>query len=1073
MENTQIDLSARLQTVAQQVNDCTAAIQTAGAQLAVVQAQLRQASDALSGERTATMPLISVDAAGHSVTGAVLGWAWTTDTPTLFDSALGRVSLYFRGAAGDFFVTHYDTATERARYSLATRGGQGVVTLATRSPDLLSGAGESSPLTVALESDGEATATVTLILRTPGGTAQETWKRVPLEPSAFADVLNGRAAQRTYVGEAAVVAGTVLEIQLTGATRLALEEGSLLAVGATTPVHGRSARRRGGDGDQCASRVRHAHRGHAGIPIGYDYAAGASSTLVAADLFRGSQLVVANAAGASGTLVTDAPTPIAAAASSRWFADAPGRALDLDGHVLVARGTADAVASVGDLTVESWVRPTGTADLGRIVQQRSDSSTYQLGLQLQPYSAVGLLGSWFEVPATPQLDIQGRITIETWVRADDISGLRSIVARGPAGNAEVALRNNGGVWQVGLFDGSDHFASAPPHPEDKEVWVHLAGVYDGTAWTIYRNGIPENRALDPVGAVAVGTGWTIGAAVNGARPLIGAVDEVRIWNRDRSREEIVADMRRRLTGAESGLVGLWHWAGGSITPAGLLIHGTATPLAPPMPTYRAVAGVAGEVVQSRDFVPGSTWSHLALTFAQSYGVHAGGSGAYLDCGNGDTLNLSADLTIDVGVTLDDTSGPHGLVSRGVLAPDGGGDAPYNLSVDIGGTIVFAYKDNDGTLQSVASSPLLTAGSFHHITVTRKHGTDVTKPADLAKIDVKTIVKSWDDIVIYLDGTEVARRNETKPRMGGSADSTRIGRSWLADGRQADLRGSLAEVRLWSVARDPAAVNTVVTGAESGLVAWWQFGENAGSTAQDTKSRHRCPVPGRRAVGPVARSWRGSALVLYLNGSPATTTPAPAGYAVATLQFTVGDSVQGQLDELRIWSTVRTTEQLQDNLFRGLTGEQESLVAYYTFDLHSDGICSTPARAQHASSERARRAVDGTAERGRAPGPQRLLQAPTGSDRDDRLARRRSPSTPTCRPTPTGPSSGVFKRCYALVSRRPLAARHRLQGRRHGRRVGRPGAVRPAAHRLHRGRAAGAEREPHRRGRLHRREQLSR
>jgi len=936
LENTQIDLTDRLVTVAQQVNDCTAAIQAAGAQLAGVEAHLRQASDALSGERTATMPLISVDAAGHSVTGAVLGWAWTTESPTLFDSALGRVSLYFRGAAGDFFVTHYDTSTERAKFSLATRGGQGVVTLAARSPGI-SGAEGPSPLTVALASDGEATATLTLILRTAGSTVQETWKQVPLEPSAFADVLNGRAAQRTYVGEAAVVAGTVSEIRLTGATRLALEEGSLLAVGATTFAVAQHA-----DAGATAISVRPASIIlTAATPVyqfGYDYAAGASSTLVAADLFRGSQLVVANAAGASGTLVTDAPTLIPAAVSSRWFADAPGSALDLDGHTSVARGTADAFAAAGDLTVESWIRPTGTANLGRIVQQRSDSSTYQLGLQLQPYSAVGLLGTWFEVPATPALEIQGRITIETWVRADDISGLRSIVARGPAGNAEVALRNNGGVWQVGSFDGSDHFASAPPHPEDKEVWVHVAGVYDGTAWTIYRNGIPEQTTPDPVGAVAVGTGWTIGAAVNGTRPLFGAMDEVRIWNRDRGREEIVADMHRRLTGVESGLAGLWHWAGGSITPAGLVIHGTATPLTPPMPTYRAVAGVAGQIVQSRDFVPGSTWSHLAVTFAQSYGVHTGGGGAHLDCGGGDTLNLSADLTIDVGVTLDDTSGPHGLVSRGVLAPDGGDDAPYNLSADIGGTIVFAYKDNDGTIQSVASGPLLTAGSFHRVTVTRKHGTDVTKPADLAKVDVKTIVKSWDDIVIYLDGTEVARRNETRPRMGGSADSTRIGRSWLADGRRADLRGALAEVRLWSVARDPAAVNTVVTGTEPGLVAWWRFDENAGSTAQDTKSRTVARFQGDvrwvRSPDP-----RGSALVLYLNGSPATTAPAPATYAVAAPQFTVGDSVQGQLEELRIWRSTRTPEQIQDSLFRRLTGEQEDLIAYYTFDPDTPSVIS--------------------------------------------------------------------------------------------------------------------------------------
>ena len=35
--------------------------------------------------------------------------------------------------------------------------------------------------------------------------------------------------------------------------------------------------------------------------------------------------------------------------------------------------------------------------------------------------------------------------------------------------------------------------------------------------------------------------------------------------------------------------------------------------------------------------------------------------------------------------------------------------------------------------------------------------------------------------------------------------------------------------------------------------------------------------------------------------------------------------------MRVWKTVRSQEQIQDNLFRRLDGEQEDLLAYYTFD----------------------------------------------------------------------------------------------------------------------------------------------
>ncbi|NER30695.1 MAG: LamG domain-containing protein [Symploca sp. SIO1C4] len=40
----------------------------------------------------------------------------------------------------------------------------------------------------------------------------------------------------------------------------------------------------------------------------------------------------------------------------------------------------------------------------------------------------------------------------------------------------------------------------------------------------------------------------------------GSIDDVRIWNRARSKAEIKADYQRRLQGNESGLVGYYHFA---------------------------------------------------------------------------------------------------------------------------------------------------------------------------------------------------------------------------------------------------------------------------------------------------------------------------------------------------------------------------------------------------------------------------------------------------------------------------------------------------------------------------------
>jgi hypothetical protein len=81
---------------------------------------------------------------------------------------------------------------------------------------------------------------------------------------------------------------------------------------------------------------------------------------------------------------------------------------------------------------------------------------------------------------------------------------------------------------------------------------------------------------------------------------------------------------------------------------------------------------------------------------------------------------------------------------------------------------------------------------------------------------------------------------------------------------------------------------------------------------------------------------GSPFQVYRDGVPVLTTPVLAAtYAPTSDGFTLGgtgaERFTGQLEELRIWRTRRTTEQLQDNMFRRIEGEQSDLVAYYTFD----------------------------------------------------------------------------------------------------------------------------------------------
>ncbi|MDB6134551.1 MAG: hypothetical protein JWM59_2794 [Verrucomicrobiales bacterium] len=150
------------------------------------------------------------------------------------------------------------------------------------------------------------------------------------------------------------------------------------------------------------------------------------------------------------------------------------------------------------------------------------------------------------------LRITGQITIAAWVKAAEVAGLRNIVSKGydntSTPNGEITLRISSGAWQGGYWAGtSTAIASSPGSgansaSADAGTWTHMAIVYDGTAWRLYRNGVQIAQAASTTGAVPVpAVGWAIGARGTGTeRFFSGDIDEVRLFNRGLTPAEITA-----------------------------------------------------------------------------------------------------------------------------------------------------------------------------------------------------------------------------------------------------------------------------------------------------------------------------------------------------------------------------------------------------------------------------------------------------------------------------------------------------------------------------------------------------
>jgi hypothetical protein len=149
------------------------------------------------------------------------------------------------------------------------------------------------------------------------------------------------------------------------------------------------------------------------------------------------------------------------------------------------------------------------------------------------------------------LQITGQITIAAWVKPDATNGLRNIVNKGhdnsTTPNGEITLRINAGAYQTGYWAGSagSVIAAGPASgansaAADIGTWHHLAGVWDGATWRLYRDGVQIASAASATGAVTVPTvGWAIGARGTGTERFFdGQIDEVRIYNRGLSALEI-------------------------------------------------------------------------------------------------------------------------------------------------------------------------------------------------------------------------------------------------------------------------------------------------------------------------------------------------------------------------------------------------------------------------------------------------------------------------------------------------------------------------------------------------------
>ncbi|MFE0042518.1 LamG-like jellyroll fold domain-containing protein [Streptomyces albireticuli] len=850
------------------------------------------------------MPQLSVDRTGLSTSGALLEFARGADRPYLLDSATGSVVLYFRGANGQFFATYYDTLVSRSSRQLAGPDGTAFTFAARDAGTDLGG------VNIRIMDVGDAGLCELTIER---GEESEIWRKLPRRAADFAAVVNGAPGQA------------------------------------------------------------------------YDYARLAESNRPGVPLSSGSRLLVVDPGQVREVPLGTVPDHVPGH-GGRWRADKPGRAYAFDGqrHVLVTQDGLDRVTVGGDLTVEAWVNPQRVAGTSRVVHANTGDDPFTLGLLAPPAP-----------PTTPALFFDGKsgvavtdaqvplngtdFTVEFWARRPSAPDGRAQIV---VGHGTSHAADNSSLHIGFRPDGAFTFAFYSDDLDTKEkftdtAWHHWACVYTTATreQVVYRDGTEIARRTATRGYFGAGP-FSFGSSHAGWIPDYARIemDEVRLWGTARTALEIRDRMTKRLKGDETGLQGYWPCAGPATGADGkpvvtdrspqhrtVSLRGTVTTATAPEALtqgedagYRIVAGVGGRLTATRAAFPLREWSHLAAAYEQSWAVELTG-GAYLEVPDNDALDIADDLTVEVFCRTDALGAVQGLLSKGRTADGSGGSVPYRLLVLPDGRLEFGFEEPDGKLVRFASTEALTAGAFHRIAVVRKSGRSMrerkgSKEITAAGADGKPVkqtvelvesvdVQEWQDIRFFVDGREAGTARYEGPGAKGNTGTLDIGR--VRDGLETrPFTGVVSEARLWGTARDAAQLGTPVSARDRGLTAHWRFEENAGNTAADTTGSHPARLRGAR--------WtrnpdpRGSVFRVYRNGVPVACDPLDGedftdhGDAQLSLGARLKDGETGQpfhgvLEEVRIWRTARTQEQVLDNLFTRLRGEKEDLIAYWSFD----------------------------------------------------------------------------------------------------------------------------------------------
>jgi len=490
-----------------------------------------------------------------------------------------------------------------------------------------------------------------------------------------------------------------------------------------------------------------------------------------------------------------------------------------------------------------------------------------------------------QIPDNSAYSFNSTFSVEAWVNFKTISNLNgSIVSKDDSiSSREFGLEVTCGLQFV-VFSDNNTWDYARFSNPSLNTWHHVAGVYDGSSIYLYLDGnlVASQNHIGSIPHTSVPL--TFGNWFAQSRPLSGTLDEVRMWNIARTKEDIVNNMNNSLIGNEHGLVGYWKFDEEN----GQIVHDSS---------IIGNDGFLGYSLSEDNCDPQRVLSDAPIGDVPpnppvnlNY-VYDSSSNSFLVSWNS---NTESDLA-GYNIYRKTSNTNYQKLNSNLLT------TPTFSDFSIQRNVLYFY----------AVSALDTAGNESDLsnTITAYYGDAPSGPGDCLTFD------NINDRVVIPDSPSLAFNNKSITVE-----------AWIKP-NYAYYPGHVISKNDSPSRRDFEFSIDYPTGNIQFII----FSDNnnwiyaRGGQLQSNVWQH------------VAGVYDGASIYTYVNGYLASSIPCTTAINHTDVPVTIGNwftgdrPFNGQIDEVRVWNIARMRSDIRSTMFTSLYGNESGLVGYWKFD----------------------------------------------------------------------------------------------------------------------------------------------